>query len=441
MRSVRPLNFLSDCSCGMSHDDKSMTHTRFLFAGIALGAVAATVGIGVPAGIRAQLASWPGLTWMAPANTTEQVKPGHDEHPPADHDDDAVIKLSEAQITAAGIEIASVGEGVLVRRLFVPGAIVPSGDRIARVAVKLLGTVAELRKRLGESVEKGEVVAVIESREVADAKSEYLAARLTHELQQILVGRAKPLMQSKAMAENEYLRTSTAAENARVRLTAARQKLAALGLTDQQIAELPDVAVELLRRQDLIAPISGRIAERRVDLGALVGREGQESELFVIVNLDVVWVELAVPPADLVSIREGQDITVIIGANRERAQAKITFISPLLDKDTRTARVVATLENPSHVWRPGTFVTAEIPFEEQRAEIVVPKAALQTVKGEQVVFVRRDEGFMARKVTVGREDDRTIEILSGLSQGERIAVSNTFILKAELGKAEAAHDH
>ena len=193
-----------------------------------------------------------------------------------------------------------------MRRLFVPGAIVPSGDRIARVAVKLLGTVAELRKRLGESVEQGEVVAVIESREVADAKSEYLAARLTHELQQTLVGAREAAHAIQAMAENEYLRTRTASDNARVKLTAARQKLSALGLTDQQIAELPDVAVESLRRQDLLAPISGRIAERRVDLGALVGREGQESELFVIVNLDVVWVELAVPPADLVSIREGK---------------------------------------------------------------------------------------------------------------------------------------
>jgi len=432
----------------MSHDGTSMTRTLALLAGIALGAGAATVGIaattvgsGVPGGVRAQLASWPGLAWLAPSGTGDHPASEHDERVRHHHDDDEVIKLSEGQITAAGIEIAPVGEGVLVRRLFVPGAIVPSGDRMARVAVKLLGTVTELRKRLGESVKKGEVVAVIESREVADAKSEYLAAKLAHELQQILVGRAKPLMQSRTMAENEYLRTSAAAENARVKLTAARQKLAALGLTDQQIAELPDVTVESLRRQDLVAPISGRIAERRVDLGALVGREGQESELFVIVNLDVVWVELAVPPADLLSIREGQDITVAIGAPPERAPARITFISPLLDKDTRAARVVATLDNPAHKWRPGTFVTAEVPLEKQRAEIVVPKAALHSVKGKRVVFVREDEGFAARTIATGREDDRTIEILSGLSRGERVAVTNTFILKAELGKTEAAHEH
>jgi cobalt-zinc-cadmium efflux system membrane fusion protein len=70
---------------------------------------------------------------------------------------------------------------------------------------------------------------------------------------------------------------------------------------------------------------------------------------------------------------------------------------------------------------------------------MVPKAALQTIKGDRVVFVRSDQGFEARKVTVGREDDRAVEIVSGLSAGESIAVSNTFTLKAELGKAEAEH--
>ena len=418
-----------------------MTRIRLLLVGIALGAVAATLVIWLSGGLRAQLATWPGLGWVAPSENVSRVNSAYkDDHHSHDADEDVLVKLSDSQITAAGIEVAEVGEGVLVRRLSVPGAIVPSGDRIARVAVKLLGTVAELRKRLGESVEQGEVVAVIESREVADAKSEFLAARLNHELQQTLVERARKLVESRAMAENEYLRTRAASDNARVKVTVARQKLSALGLTDQQIAELPEVAVESLRRQDLRAPISGRIAERRVDLGALVGREGQESELFVIVNLDQVWVELAIPPADLASVREGQDITVIVGTTGERGQAKVTFISPLLDKDTRTARVVATLDNTAHAWRPGTFVTAEIPLGQQRAEIVIPKMALQSIKGQRVVFVRREEGFTARKVTTGRDDDRAVEIASGLSQGERIAIANTFVLKAELGKAEAAHE-
>ena len=102
---------------------------------------------------------------------------------------------------------------------------------------------------------------------------------------------------------------------------------------------------------------------------------------------------------------------------------------------------MATLANPDQAFRPGSFVTAEIPLSQDDAEVLVPKAALQTIKGDRVVFVRNDQGFEARKVTIGREDDRTVEIASGLSAGEAIAVSNTFTLKAELGKAEAEHQH
>ena len=209
-------------------------------------------------------------------------------------------------MTGAGIALGEAAPGALQRRLQVSGTIIPNADRIGRVGVKLLGTVLELRKRLGDSVREGEVVAVIESREVADAE-ELLSARLTQELQQTLVVRAKNLWETRAMAENEYLRTRNASDDARVRLAAARQKLSALGLTEQQIDELPQQPTEALRRQELRSPISGRVADRRVDLGALVGREGQESELYIIVNLSEVWADLAISPADLGGIQEGQE--------------------------------------------------------------------------------------------------------------------------------------
>jgi membrane fusion protein, heavy metal efflux system len=298
-----------------------------------------------------------------------------------------------------------------------------------------------LRKRLGDPVERNEVVAVIESREVADAKSEYLAARLTDELQQTLFARATSMWQAKVKTENDYLRARTTAQDARVKFDTARQKLFTLGLSEEQIAALPNQPAASLRLQEVRSPIAGRIAERRVDLGALVGREGQESELYVVVDLSELWVELAVAPTDLAAIREGQEITIAVGPSGERAQARIMFISPLLDRDTRTARVVASLANPDHVFRPGSFVTAEIPLSQDHAEVVVPKAALQTIKGERVVFVRTERGFEARQIATGHEDDRAVEIVSGLFAGEAVAISNTFILKAELGKAEAEHQH
>lgn len=366
--------------------------------------------------------------------------PVHAEKPAAeaDHHDEA-IKLTPAQIEAGGFGVADVGGGEVSRRMRVPGAIIPSGDRIARVAVRLVGTVAELRKRLGDSVEAGEVVAVIESREVADAKSEYLAARLVFGLQETLFNRSARLFEGKVLSENDYLRARATFEDARVKIETARQKLFALSLTAEQIEALPRQPVESLRRQDLRAPIAGRIAERRVEIGSLVGREGLESELFVIVDTSVVWVDLAVPATELDNIHEGEDIAIMAGG--DPSPATIMFVSPLLDKDTRAARVVASVDNASGKWRPGAFVTADIPVDKASAAQVVPVSALQTLEGESVVFVRNAEGFEARKVSIGRRDARIAEISAGLTAGERVATLNTFTLKADLGKSELGHEH
>lgn len=365
----------------------------------------------------------------------------HDEKPAAqpEHHGEAAVKLSAQQVAAGKFAEQEVRAGMVARHITVPGAIVPSGDHIARVAVRLLGTVAELRKRLGDSVSAGEVVAIIESREVADAKSDYLGARLVFDLQQTLFDRASTLREGKVMSENDFLRARTTFEDARVKFELSRQKLFALSLTAQQIEALPQQPVETLRRQELRAPISGRIADRRVELGSLVGREGQESELFTIVDLAVVWVELAVSPADLAGIREGQ--TIQLGSGAATSPATISFISPLLDKDTRTARVIATVDNAAGLWRPGAFVSAQIPVDQGAAGLVVPRAALQTLERETVVFVRTPEGFAARHVTLGRQDERVAEIKAGLKPGERIATANSFVLKADLGKATVEHAH
>jgi membrane fusion protein, heavy metal efflux system len=367
--------------------------------------------------------------------TTGSAKADDEDHGP-EH-----VALSDEQIRDAAITLAPVAGGTLKRHFLAPGSLIPDADHIGRVSVRVLATVAELRKRLGDSVEKGEIVAVIESREVADAKSQYLAARLTNDLQQTLYNKQKTLVESRAMSENEFLRSQLAANDARIKLDGARQKLFALGLSESEITDLPNQPPESLREQYLRAPISGRVSERRVDLGGLIGREGQESELFVIVNLDDIWVDLAVSPEDIAAVREGGLVTIRAIGSDDEAVARVIFVSPLLDRETRNARVIATLPNRDHRWRPGTFVTAEVPLGGESSKVIVSKKALQTVKGNATIFVRNTEGFEARQVRTGREDDDDIEIVSGLAPGETVAVANTFTLKAELEKAEAEHGH
>lgn len=353
---------------------------------------------------------------------------------------EGVLKLAADQIAAAKIETAKASDGTLARRLTVPGTVVPAADRIARVAAKVVGTVADLNKQLGDSVAKGEVVAVLDSREVADAKSEYLGAQVNFDLQKTLFEREQMLFQKNITAEQQFLRARTTFSEAQLRFDLARQKLTALGVPDKEIAGLSRQSTAL-QRYELRAPLAGRIVERLVNLGAAVGGEGQPKELYGIADLSQVWVDLAVSPRDLPLVKEGQAVQVTAGGMNERADGKIVFKSPMLNPETRSARVVAQISNKSGVWQPGAFVTAGIVVEEQKAPLVVPKTALQTVGKDQVVFVRTPEGFEKREVVLGRTDGQSTEIVFGLDPGEEIAVANTFTLKAELGKSEASHAH
>jgi cobalt-zinc-cadmium efflux system membrane fusion protein len=363
------------------------------------------------------------------ANVAQSREPAADEK--------QTIRLTDEQVAVAQIDLIAIQGGILARRLTVPGTIIPDADRIGRVSVKLSGTVAELRKKLGDLVAKDEVLAILESREVADAKSEYLAARLTNELQQELFERDKTLWEKNVATEQQYLRSRNLAAQTRMRLDISRQKLFALGLDANEIGELPNQPEALLRRQEVRSPRAGRVVERKVDLGTAVGRDNLETELFVVADLDRVWIELAVSPADLPAIKEGLMVSISARGVTKKAEGKVMFISPLLDRDTRAARVVAEIANADNIWRPGSFVTAAIAIEQQSVQLAVPIGAVQTLGNEKIVFVRAPDGFEKRTVVLGRNDDRFAEVTTGLQPGESVAVTNTFLLKAELMKGLA----
>ena len=374
----------------------------------------------------------PGIAFSSGASSPEtKAAAGRD---PGGEDQQGLVKLRTEAIEAAGIEVASVQSGTIARRLIVPGTIVPHADHIAHVAVKLSGIVAELRKNIGDPVEKNEVVAILESREVADAKSEYLAARLTNELQRDLFERDKALWEKKISGEQQFLRSRNEAARAKVRNDIARQKLFALGLTEAEIADLPDEPEASLRLQKVRSPISGHVVERKVELGVVMGRDNLETELFVVADLNPVWVDLAVSPEDVPLVRVGQTVRIVARGTGETAEGKVIFIGPMLDKETHTTRAVVEINNKEGVWRPGSFVSAGIVLEERSVPLAVPTAAIQTMDGGPVAFVRTSDGFQKRRVALGQDDGRTAEVISGLRMGETIAVNNTFLLKAEMLK-------
>jgi cobalt-zinc-cadmium efflux system membrane fusion protein len=313
----------------------------------------------------------------------------------------------------------------------------------------VVGTVAEMRKRLGDSVERGDVVAVLDSREVADAKGEYLTASVRAELEKTNFDRQQALWDKRIASEQTFLQAKATYSEASLRQDLARQKLSALGLNAAEVAKRARQDEEThnastLREYELRAPISGRVVERKVDVGTAVGKEGDPADLYTVADLSTVWIELAVPTADLAEVKEGARVLVtsrLGDDDRKRAEGKVIFVSPLLNVETRSARVLVALPNTDLAWRPGTFVTAEVQIADDAVTTRIPKQALQTVEGKRVVFVRTEDGFDKREVEIGKSDDDAVEIIAGLQPGDEIALSNTFLLKAELGKNEAEHGH
>jgi cobalt-zinc-cadmium efflux system membrane fusion protein len=420
---------------------------RILIAASLLGAglIAGAALPPVTGRIRAGLAA-AGLTVSSPPSG--EAGPAATAHEPGHEAADGIhVRMAPGQIANQEIALAPAEGGVLARHILVPGTVTPDADRVARVPVRVVGTVTEMRKRLGDRVAKGEVVAVLDSREVADAKSEYLTAQVQAELQSINFARQQKLVASQATSEASFQNARAAHLENQLRLDLARQKLSALGLNAAEVAaaqkrDEASPTTSSLRQYELRAPVEGQIVERKVDVGTAVGKEGEPADLYTVADLSTVWIELSVPTSALAGVREGAAVAVLAGRDEagRRAEGRVIFVSPLLNAETRAARVVVTLPNGDGAWRPGTYVTAEIEIARDRVTVRVPKAALQTIEGKPVVFVRTEEGFDKREVELGRSDDDAVEAVSGLRPGETIVVANSFLLKAELGKSDAGHD-
>ena len=195
-----------------------------------------------------------------------------------------------------------------------------------------------------------------------------------------------------------------------------------------------------LARYQLQTMIAGVVLERHVTLGDAVG---SETQAFVVADLRDVWADLSLFQRDLARVRIGQTVRVSAKsfAEGERTtDGKISYIAPIVDDATRTAVARTVLPNPSGSWRPGMFVAARV-LDPQNAPVVVPEAAIQTVEGRAAVFVAKEEELEVRPVVLGRRGETQSEVVSGLEAGERFAATGTFLLKAELGKGAAEHEH
>ena len=195
---------------------------------------------------------------------------------------------------------------------------------------------------------------------------------------------------------------------------------------------------ESLSPYEVRSLISGTVIERHITLGEFVRDDG---DIFVIADLSTVWANLTVYPRDLERVRARQRVTIRGATGGAAADGAIDYIGPVLGEPTRAATARVTLANPGRNWRPGMFVTADVVISERHVAVAVEDGAVQHLAGKNVVFVQEEGHFEARPVEVGPGDGRLVEIRSGLEPGERYVAKGSFILKSELLKSEAGHDH
>jgi cobalt-zinc-cadmium efflux system membrane fusion protein len=361
----------------------------------------------------------------------------HDEEEEESHSEE-IVRLSDSEVLEFGVTLATAQGGTLNQNIELPGEIVLNADRIAHVVPRVSGIVWEVRATVGDQVNRGQLLAVLESRELADAKASYLAALERETLAQANFKREERLWGKKVTSEQEYLDARQALAEARIASKSREQQLLALGFTYDVLKELPGLQDATFTRFEIRAPLAGTIIEKHMTLGENVGAE---SDVFTIADLSTVWVNLNIYQKDLVSVRKGQTVRIEIGHGIRSAEGKIAWVGPQVDEGTRTAKARIELSNPDGNFRPGLFVTAKVAVGGFEAGLVVPKSALQTFERKTVVFVRTEEGFEPKTVERGRQNGKIVEILSGLTAGQTYAAEGSFTLKAQLSKGAFGDGH
>jgi cobalt-zinc-cadmium efflux system membrane fusion protein len=271
----------------------------------------------------------------------------------------AAAVMSDAKVTAAGIQLEKAGPGTLHDTLRLNGVLQSNQEQTVQVTPRFPGVVRDVKKRVGDTVQKNEVLATIES--------------------------------NQSMTPYE-LRT----------------------------------------------PIAGTVIDRQITLGEYAS---EQKPALTISDLSTVWVDLSVPRRDLRRVKVGDTVVVDVEDGGEPVTAKVSYLSPVGAAETQSALARATAPNPEGRLRPGLFVTGKVVLSEKQAPLVIKLSALQTMENRNVVFVREGDKFEPREVELGERDGEHAEVLFGLNEGDVYAARNSFVIKAEIGKASAAHEH
>ena len=342
---------------------------------------------------------------------------------------EARVTMTDSQMKSNGVQIAKAGPARIKAALQLTGEVRLNDDRTVHIVPRLSGVVETVSANAGDRVRKGQVLAVVSSQTLADQRREFLVAQKRAGLARTTYEREKMLWEAKVSAEQDYLQARQALQEAEIIEQSARQKLASLGAT-------PPVSGNLTR-YEIRSPIDGVVTEKNIAVGAALK---DDANIFTVADLSTVWVEMTVYTKDLNAVRTGQSAVVKATAFDVEATGAISYVGSVVGDQTRTAKARLVLPNPKGIWRPGLPVNVSVAGEEVEVPVSIVVDAVQSLRDWTVVFGRYGDQFEARPITLGRRDGKTAEVIRGLNPGESYAATNSYLIKADIGKASASHD-
>ncbi|KAB2832331.1 MAG: efflux RND transporter periplasmic adaptor subunit, partial [Candidatus Brocadia sp.] len=267
------------------------------------------------------------------------------------------VELTPEAIQSAGIVVETAGSVQMKTVLELPGEIELNADKVVHVVPRVSGVVTEVNKNLGDTVSHGEVIAVLDSREVAELKSGYMASMKRVELARATFERKERLWKQKISSESDFLASRQALAEEEINLQTATQKLLALGFSQTDLDSILEMTGRGLTRYELKAQFDGIVIKKEIAVGEAIK---EDADIYAIADLRTVWVGVTVYAKDLSVVRVGQNVTVRSKIFNLETSGTLTYLGPLVGEQTRTAQGRVVVQNPEGRWRPGLFVTVEI---------------------------------------------------------------------------------
>ncbi len=345
---------------------------------------------------------------------------------------DVVVTLTPEAIQRAGIVLAPVSAGRDTSTLRLPGVVEPNAYKQVVITPLVGGRVTRVLAELGQSVRRGQPLAEIFSPERAEAETRFVSARAELDAHERELQRTEKLVEIGSASRQELERLHAEHTAKLTAVESARSRLELLGLSPSTIAHLgPGKDVGAVTT--VTAPIAGVVTERAANSGLNVD---MTAKLFTVVDLSTVWVVADLYEKDFSRVRVGASASVTTKAFPDAAvlHGKISYIDPQVNPETRTAKLRVEATNPKHELRLGMFADVTIEAGGRGAAALIPRAAVQNVGSETVVYLADPQQagrFIEREVRLGDRSGNDVAVLSGVKPGDRVVAEGSFAVRAE----------